>query len=108
MDCVHITLQFVSVQLLKQGPDSHLSENGSIIAVDQLLLMAAMFMYALGLQELTRPNEKVNSKQFQIDFVRFLKVRTLWLTAPKRKSPSERIVCMLIPSIPIIHTKTHS
>lgn len=87
MDHVHITLQFVL--LLKQGPDSQLSENECIIAEDQRLLMAVVFMYALGLQELTNPNEKVNSRQFQIDIVRFLKVKTLWLTAPKQKSPSE-------------------
>lgn len=89
MDRVHITLQFASVQLLKQGPDSQLSENEYIIVEDQCLLMAAMFIYALGLQELIHPNKKVNSGQFQIDFVRFLKVKTLWLTAPKQKSPSE-------------------
>ncbi len=51
-------LQFVTVQLLKQGPDSQLSENGSIIAEDQGLLMAAMFMYALGPARINLPKLK--------------------------------------------------
>lgn len=58
MDRVHIMLQFVTVQLLKQGPDSQLSENGSIIAEDQGLLMAAMFMYALGPARINLPKLK--------------------------------------------------
>lgn len=41
------TLQFVAVQLLKQGPDSQLSENLYIIVGDQHLQMVMVYTHRI-------------------------------------------------------------